>query len=363
MSCHSFWNALPMIAIGIISSQPAQAQHVECPVQIYAGNLTYVAAEQDTAIGACILDHPGVEDINAELSSICHLPAELTTLPRLSRVWIRFGECADVNELIHTVLNCPSMGVVTLYGCRAPVFPSTVISSKRIDYLELSFGRIDSIDLDRIDMPNLYYLDVRRLGVVALKGSLRRFPQLAMLDLTATRMTGLPVGIDSLRKLRELNLSHNPQYDWNHVGSVLQRCDCLREVTLEECGLRGVPAGLRFPHDISSINLAGNMLTSIPVAFTSLPRLRILYLGYNHFTHVDTTIRNIPSLQHLDLSHNKIGALPSWLPVMRKLTFLDLSGNPLQQEAVNNLRTVMPWCRIFFSIDPSQESNNPDHLR
>ncbi|KAI0693283.1 RAM signaling pathway protein-domain-containing protein [Cytidiella melzeri] len=79
------------------------------------------------------------------------------------------------------------------------------------------------------------------------------------------------------------------------------------------------------------IALAHNRLTTLPMAFALLTRLRYLVLKNNNFTIFPDVLTVMPSLEILDMSRNKIKRLPSQPGSLIKLRVFSLSRNKIHR--------------------------------
>ena len=79
--------------------------------------------------------------------------------------------------------------------------------------------------------------------------------------------------------------------------------------------------------------------------YTTAP-LRELKLGNNRITD-PTALMYLGSLERLDVSGNNIGII-SPFKLMTSLQWLNLSNNPLDEDAIAELRAALPECEIVF---------------
>jgi len=83
-----------------------------------------------------------------------------------------------------------------------------------------------------------------------------------------------------------------------------------------------------FPKRLESLNLNGNLLTSLPPDIVQLREtLETLRLQNNEMTVLPPEICQLRALKELDLSHNELAALPPEIHQLSKLKTLNLSSN------------------------------------
>ncbi|KAL5532690.1 SOG2 [Sanghuangporus sanghuang] len=82
---------------------------------------------------------------------------------------------------------------------------------------------------------------------------------------------------------------------------------------------------------ILRIALVGNYLSSLPMSFACITRLRYLTLRSNSFTVLPEVLTVMPSLEILDLSRNKIRGLPTNPGTLVNLRVISLSRNKIRR--------------------------------
>ncbi|KAK7693696.1 hypothetical protein QCA50_003267 [Cerrena zonata] len=82
---------------------------------------------------------------------------------------------------------------------------------------------------------------------------------------------------------------------------------------------------------VARISLAHNRLTTLPMAFALLSRLRYLVLKNNNFTVFPDVLTIMPSLEILDISRNKIKRLPSQPGSLTNLRIFSITRNRIHR--------------------------------
>ena len=133
----------------------------------------------------------------------------------------------------------------------------------------------------------------------------------------------LPRFIFELPNLQDLNLSHNK---------------------LEE-----IPAVSEWPFCMTSLNLFGNKLTTLPSQITALSMLS-LNIGSNRFSAVPMCVCSFITLQSLDLSDNPdITVLPAQMGRLGSLSHLNLKGLKKLRDPPRSVRTDCSKCISYLN--------------
>ena len=143
------------------------------------------------------------------------------------------------------------------------------------------------------------------------------------LDLQKNNLSVLPRFVFELPNLQNLNLSHN---------------------RLEE-----LPSVSQWPFCMTSLNLFGNKLTTLPSQITALSLLS-LNIGGNRFSAVPLSVCSFTTLQSLDLSDNPaIAVLPSQMGKLSSLSHLNLKGLTKLRDPPRSVRTDCSKCISYLN--------------
>lgn len=104
----------------------------------------------------------------------------------------------------------------------------------------------------------------------------------------------------------------------------------LANKSLEEIGIKTLPASVGNLTALKQLILNKNVLTALPASVAELSALQILDVGDNELTEVPVWIGKLQNLRRLDLRNNEFGDLPAELFTLKKLTYLQLHGNDLK---------------------------------
>lgn len=102
----------------------------------------------------------------------------------------------------------------------------------------------------------------------------------------------------------------------------------LTSLDLSGCSLSSLPEEVLLLKDLQTLNLGDNTLSSLPAGIGALVSLRVLFFLRNSFSSLPPSLASLPSLETLSFKENKLSSLePSHLP--RSLRALILTSNRL----------------------------------
>ncbi|KAI0362346.1 hypothetical protein OH77DRAFT_1441806 [Trametes cingulata] len=119
----------------------------------------------------------------------------------------------------------------------------------------------------------------------------------------------------------------------------------------EELATVGMDEDTGAESTVVRIALAHNRLTTLPMAFSLLSRLRYLVLKNNNFSVFPDVLTVMPSLEILDISRNKIKRLPSEPGSLVNLRVFSLSRNKLHR--------LPPYLAQFRQLSLLKVDQNP----
>lgn len=148
----------------------------------------------------------------------------------------------------------------------------------------------------------------------------------------STKLTYLSLGINRISNIPEIfaeNVSPTSlDFSSNNIASLPENFGNLKR--------------------LKALWFINNKLTTLPESFGNLENLRDLYLNENEIISLPESIGGLKNLLYLDLSYNNLTTLPKNIRKLQNLEFLYLRGNPMSQEYVDRLRTLLPNCKIIF---------------
>lgn len=106
--------------------------------------------------------------------------------------------------------------------------------------------------------------------------------------------------------------------------------------------------GLQYCVNITSLNLSGNKLTTLPGAFSGLTNLQTLVLDSNKFTSMPDVVFAMSKLTSLSIADSQISKVPDGIKSLTALTYLNLSGNN-----IDTISTSIGKCTSLINLDLS----------
>jgi len=116
-------------------------------------------------------------------------------------------------------------------------------------------------------------------------------------------------------------------------------------ISLTNLGLDAVPRWV-FDHDLLTLDLSGNALTTLPEDIELLWSLELLDIRRNALERLPESIRALGRLQELYADENELRSLPDWLGELPELRYVQVYGNPFAQLEKSELTERFPKLRI-----------------
>jgi Leucine-rich repeat (LRR) protein len=126
------------------------------------------------------------------------------------------------------------------------------------------------------------------------------------------------------------------------VPSEIGQLSQLAELYLFNNQITSVPDEIGQLPTLEFLNLSDNQITSIPVALAQLSQLSQLYLDCNKITNIPDALAQLPTLEFLNLSDNQITSIPDAIGQLSTLEYLNLSDNQITSipDAIGQLLTL-----------------------
>ncbi len=154
------------------------------------------------------------------------------------------------------------------------------------------------------------------------------------LDLSDQNLTQLPEKVATLSRLTYIDLSNNPQLDWQDAQKTLTSLRKLNEVLLDHNATTDWAQAFKTLSQLERLkrlHLPDNNWKQLPEGITLLKEVTYLNLSYNPLKQEETwqKLAKFDQLETLLLTACSIEALPDSLPFSTKLVTLDLMSNYL----------------------------------
>ncbi len=100
--------------------------------------------------------------------------------------------------------------------------------------------------------------------------------------------------------------------------------------------------------NLKILDLGNNKLTELPVFLHKFRSLEKLSLADNAFETFPASLSTLKELQILHLSKNPLYAFPDEIKLMENLKELHLKEIALEEDAIKNLKSLLPKCKLFY---------------
>lgn len=126
----------------------------------------------------------------------------------------------------------------------------------------------------------------------------------------------------------------------------------LTTLELYGCILRTIPSGVGSLKQLEELNLRENVLQGLPTEIGGLTRLKRLFLSWNELDSIPTEIGRLSQLEHLCLYDNRCTGLPSEFGNLQNLQKCNLGRNPIAQlpTEIGNLCSLTHLWLIYTGL-------------
>lgn len=186
-----------------------------------------------------------------------------------------YGRCERLPDTIAAAKTMTTLAAGSL-GLRA--LPDGLASLPRLTELYLQANAFDTAPEILRRMPQLTSLSLGQNAIRALPSWTGEWTNLEGLNAEDCRLTDLPGSLWTLKKLKTLQLSHNPHL--TQIPEAIAGLQGLETINLHSCGLTRLPEALgRLPR-LKEVWIANNRLKTLPKSLYAKP-LDTLSLGGN----------------------------------------------------------------------------------
>lgn len=276
---------------------------------------------------------------NAKLKG--HPKAHQVSLSALTRIDVSHNSLTEIPAEIFTLISLRYLNLSQNKLVSIPVEDATTpVKSKRdkkfeynvpvLEELYLQDNRLESIPPTLFRLPSLHILDVSNNKLQMLPFDLWKSPKLRELNVAFNLLKDLPSlppeelccnSSDALSPVADAYLFNNLTYDdaGFTTRNTVSKIELMHhnvwskslEVTDQELRLPDAKNDMSVSQ-LSSLNLANNLFTSIPLALPCLAvNLTRLNMSYNSLRSMSHITSYPASLKQLDLGHNEISCWPS----------------------------------------------------
>jgi internalin A len=148
------------------------------------------------------------------------------------------------------------------------------------------------------------------------------------LNLSSLGLAVLPDSLESIHEeLEVVDLSHNAI---SSLPVFFVRLGRLRAISLKNNRLTTLPDSLHLMDSLETLTLSNNLFADLPSSLTWPRQLRQLDLDGNHISSLPESITGVLNLRGLDVSRNRLSSLPNSLDCLTDLQNLRVSANQLE---------------------------------
>jgi len=193
---------------------------------------------------------------------------------------------------------------------------------------------------------NLVYLATFNNEFTVLPKDFKKFTNLMYLELFGTKIDFIPREINYLQRLKIFKFSSSN--DTLKLPNTMRFMKNLQELTIESVILDSLPwTVFRIP-SLKFLSLTSNAIQALPDNLDKMVGLEVLVLDQNSIRVLPRNIYKLKKLIYLSLKNNKLTKIPDTICHLTNLTKLDLRGNMLNQTDIEEVKALLPGCKVLF---------------
>ncbi|XP_017338019.1 volume-regulated anion channel subunit LRRC8E isoform X2 [Ictalurus punctatus] len=158
--------------------------------------------------------------------------------------------------------------------------------------------------------------------------SLKKLPNLAILELIGCELEHLASAIFTLTNLQQLDLKENKLTTVEEILS-LQHCHRLSTLRLWYNSIHYIPEHINKLRSLETLDMSWNKIHRLSLHLCYCTKLRHLDLSHNQLTSLPPEIGILQSLWHLSVAYNSLEVLPEELFSCKRLRTLELGNNSI----------------------------------
>ncbi len=213
---------------------------------------------------------------------------------------------------------------------------SLLLYSNSLNQWPSDFGKLNS----------LVYLGSFDNAFTGFPPGLCKLGNLMHLDLLGLKTDSIPDEIACLHHLRIFRFLNTN--DSLKVSAKMRQMKSLQELSIEGVIVDSCPRSLFRIPSLRFLSLAGSKVKALPENLDKMHGLEVLILDHNELRSLPRGIYACNKLIHLSLRNNKLEKIPDTICHLQHLTHLDLRGNPLSKDAIEELKALLPGCKVLF---------------
>lgn len=187
---------------------------------------------------------------------------------------------------------------------------------------------VDDMEKALIEPGRVYNLDLSKKGLDSIPEKIGQFYNLEALKLSDNYITEVGAELESLKKLKFLELSGN-QLSTIDFGKFSDLKYSLQELWLRDNKIEELDSTINHLHALEKLDLGNNKLISISKKIR-LPYLQSIRLDNNYLSEVPAMLQHSKKLRELNINANEVQSIKIGRG-LRNLEMLNLGDNPIQR--------------------------------
>lgn len=175
----------------------------------------------------------------------------------------------------------------------------------------------------------------------------------------------LPAWVLSCNKIKEVNLSHQP--DLYDAIEQLSLMDSVQSIIIQNAGIKSLPYNIYKIRNLNFMDLRGNYLQALPYSIRYCSVLESIDLDDNEMMYYGLIdiFKNVSKLRWLGIGNNKLDSIPREVCGAKKLAFLFISDNKIKKlpECVYSMQSLKQIVLYSRWTDRPPPSQNPIDIK
>lgn len=274
------------------------------------------------------------------------------TIPQLILAQVAFDKYGIYGAVAYKNLETAlpiEKGVYKLDLSHQPIDPKLYVKISKLTNLQallLSENHLDHWPNDFYKLNNLVYLGSINNPFTNFPKEIKMLSNLMHLELFGTKIDSIPLELVYLQHLKTFRFSNNG--DTLKINNQLKHMRALHELSIENSILDSCPRTLFRIPSLTVLSLTNCKIQALPENTDKMNHLEVLILDGNNLTHLPNEIYVCNKLIHLSLKNNQLSKIPNTICHLKKLSHLDLRGNPLSHDDVEEIKALLPGCKVLF---------------
>jgi Leucine-rich repeat (LRR) protein len=246
----------------------------------------------------------------------------LTTLPatlsKLGSLKILDFSKNDVEILPDTLGKLQGLQLLDYAGNKVEVIPMVMTAMESLSTFKASRNLISSLGPTNADFTDQSACALSHLHTIT------------HLDLSENKLVALPQPLRALTALKTLDLRDNMFVDLSPAHAIFNLWENLSSLNLSGNRLHTLPANMRTCKHLESVDLSFNWFEKMPLGLCTLRNLKKLDVRKNFLLRLPADICMLTSLEELDASENGLKHVAPELRMLTNMVTLNLSKNALE---------------------------------